>query len=233
MHTFSRTLLLGALAVAAPSAFAEETGNGFYLGLGVGQARYSDDLGSQLRNAYNGSIDYSVDYARLKDRSDTAGKFTAGYQFLPWLGVELAYTDVGEVKSEYRLAPKPLLNTGPVTAAGRYRVSGTSAAVVAQWPIGEVFAIAGRLGAVDARVKYDESGHDAGVQSYTFQRKVSNTDTFGGVSLVWRFSPQWSARLGYDRWFDVGDKYALNPDGNGRFDHLDVITANLMYHFAQ
>jgi hypothetical protein len=228
-----RSLLLAALAFAAPAAFAEETGNGFYLGLGVGQSRYGDSLADQLERAYDGRYDYRVDYARLKDRSDTAGKFTVGYQFLPWLGAELAYTDAGEVKSEYRLIPKPLLNTGAVTAAGRYQVTGTSAALVATWPIGDVFALAGRVGAVDARVKYDESGHDAGPQSYTFHRTVSNTDTFGGVSLVWRFSTQWSARLDYDRWFDVGDRYALDPDGNGRFKHLDVVTANLMYHFAQ
>jgi hypothetical protein len=50
-----------------------------------------------------------------------------------------------------------------------------------------------------------------------------------GIGALWHFSPQFSLRLDLDRNFDVGKKFALHADTNGRFDNIDAYTLNLIW----
>jgi len=50
-----------------------------------------------------------------------------------------------------------------------------------------------------------------------------------GIGALWRFAPHFALRLDLDRNFDVGKTFALNPDGNGHFDHIDAYTLNLLW----
>jgi hypothetical protein len=221
------SLLLLALAPAAASAH-----EGFYVGGGFGRSDYSDTLYRQITTAYNGSPDYSVGSANLKDHSDNAWKLTVGYDFLPWLGAEFAWTDAGKANSAYRLEPKPLLNTGPVTARGHYELDGASLALVGKWPIGDAFEISVRGGVVASRLDYSEHGQDVPGQFYDFDAHTdSSTNGIAGLGLAWRVGPQWDVRLDWDRWFDVGSSYRLNERDNGRFGNVDLYTVNVLYHF--
>ena len=50
-----------------------------------------------------------------------------------------------------------------------------------------------------------------------------------GIGALWRFAPQFSVRLDLDRNFNVGRKFALTSDTNGRFDNIDAYTVNLIW----
>ena len=50
-----------------------------------------------------------------------------------------------------------------------------------------------------------------------------------GIGALWRFSPQFSVRLDLDRNFNVGRKFAIGTETNGRFDNIDAYTVNLIW----
>ncbi len=228
MKPFALSVLL--LAGSAGSARAVD--GGFYLGAGYGRADYADGLAGQLRSAYAGRSDYAVESAALTDRNDQAWKLTLGYRFLPWLGVELSYADAGEAASTYVLVPKPLLNSGPVSARGRYELEGTSLALVGEWPLGPAFAVSLRAGVVDSQLRYREVSRAVNGDTFPFRGPNDrNTGALAGLGLAWRLAPQWDLRLDWDRWFDVGTRFDVQDDTNGRFGHVDRYTVNLLYRF--
>ena len=227
-----KQLALSVLVLAGSAGLAHAADGGFYLGAGYGRADYADGLAGQIRSAYAGRSDYAVESAALTDRNDQAWKLTLGYRFLPWLGAELSYADAGKAASAYVLVPKPLLNAGPVSASGRYDLHGTSLALVGEWPVGANFALSARAGLVASRLGYREISRAVNGDTFPFRGPSdSNTGALAGLGLAWRLAPQWDLRLDWDRWFDVGTRFDVQEDTNGRFGHVDLYTVNLLYRF--
>ena len=83
--------LLCASLICAGIGTAQAGDPGFYVGGGIGQSRYDDNLTGQIRSAYANYPDYSFVSGRLTDDSDQAWKLFGGYRFLPWLGVEFGW----------------------------------------------------------------------------------------------------------------------------------------------
>lgn len=219
-------------AVLAGTAHAADTG--FYVGGGIGQSKYSDDLGNQVRQAYVGHTGFAVTAVDLTDDADTAYKIFGGYRFLPWLGVELAWNDLGEARSHYVLHSLVPLTNADAILDGRYQVKGTSLTVFGELAFNDTFSGIARVGVFDANVDYVETGLQASGEPWYFKAPDdSSTKTTIGLGVNWRVTPNVDLRLDYDRYHDIGRRFALNETGNGRFDYIDVASLNLAYRFGQ
>jgi len=226
MHPVHRISLAAGLLALAGAAHAD----GWYVGIGAGASNFSGDIPAQIGAAYAHNETYVVQSARLTDDGDTATQVFVGYKFLPWLGVELGYQDLGTARSLYVLKTKgPIIYPTP-TLNGRYGLDDVNATLVASVPLGERFELLARAGVSDTRLSYDEQGFDINAQPYAFHaRKRSNTGAIAGIGAAWKFAPHFALRLDLDRNFDVGKTFALNVNGNGHFDHVDAYTLNLVW----
>jgi OOP family OmpA-OmpF porin len=228
----TRKIFLAAL-VAALAGTAHAADTGFYVGGGIGQSKYSDDLGDQVRSAYFGNTGYSVTSAELTDDSDTAYKIFGGYRFLPWLGVELAWNDLGEASSHYVLHSLVPLTNADARLDGRYRIKGTSLSVFGELAFTDTFSGIARVGVFDANIDYEEGGVQAnGDPRYFKAPDDSSTKTTIGLGVNWRVTPNVDLRVDYDRYHDIGRRFALTETGNGRFDYVDVASVNVAYRFG-
>lgn len=228
---FSVLTLTGGLL--ANSCFAETSDAGFYFGLGAGAADYSMNLDQQIRAAYEGSADYRVVSTDVTDDTDGAYHFMAGYRFLPWLSFEAAWSDLGQVNTAYELVSiSPDSFTYHYTAQGEYHLRGLSAALNAEYALGEHFAGLFRLGAIASRLDYQENGvWDSPRQETNYFRAPTKDQVrpFAGLGLNWHLQPNLDLRLDWNRYFGVGSDVALTQTGNGRFAHVDQYALNLIY----
>lgn len=215
-----------ALACASPALAADA---GVYIGAGVGQARYGIDLGQQVAQAYATSP-FAVSSARLDGAHDTAYRVFAGYAFSPHFAVEAGWQDLGSVNGGYSLR-----NTSTDETFGRndtWDLSGVDALFVAQYPFAERFAILGKVGAFYSKLDFQEIATDSDGSQSTYHAKADkDVHLMWGLGGSWRFNERLAARLDWDRIEDVGTKFALDDDGNGRFDHVDVWRVSLIWQF--
>lgn len=229
---------LHAIALAAIGLFATTASHaqdsGFYFGVGAGSSEYNDTLRRQIFDAYEGNASYAVESARLSDKSGSTFKFTAGYRFTPWLSGELAYARLGEAHSDFRLNSIAPLTSGTAAIEGEYKLHGISAVAVGEIPLGTDFSASLRAGLVFSRLEYAERGTTASDTPHRFEAgDEDKTRPIAGLGLAWNIDPEWSLRLDWDRWFRVGNRFALTEGGNGRFDHVDAYTLNLIWRMPR
>ena len=229
MSNIHRTPFAAGLLLLAAAAHAQGD-TGFYLGVGAGASNFSGNLPAQIGAAYANNATYVVQSARMTDDGDSATQFFVGYRFLPWLGAELGYQDLGNAHSLYVLkVPGPIIYPTP-TLNGNYGLKDVNATLVASVPVGARFELFARAGVSDARLSYDEHGFDVNAQPYTFHaRQRNNTGAIAGIGAAWNFAPHFALRLDLDRTFDIGKTFALNASSNGHFDHVDAYTVNLVW----
>jgi len=230
MQTMMKTLIATALCGTAAGAQAQTADSGWYFGIGAGGSNYSDDIPKQIANAYAGNNLYKFTDARTTDGSDTAAQVFVGYKFTPWLALEIGYQDLGEARTHYDLTPINSPQGKPPSVNGRYQAHDVNAAVVGTLPINDQFELLARAGVSDVSLKYDERGVD--VLGQSFSKNYGGDDSthpMFGIGAAWRLSPQFSLRLDLDRNFNVGRKFALHSDTNGRFDDIDAYTVNLIW----
>src|SRR3954465_1687624 len=110
MRSFPTNALAAGLMLLAGGANAQAGTTGWYFGIGAGGSNYSDDIPRQIAAAYRNNNVYTLQNARMIDSGDTVSQVFAGYRLLPWLGVELAYRDLGNARAVYRLNPIVQLN---------------------------------------------------------------------------------------------------------------------------
>jgi len=231
MRKFHRSVVVAALVLLSLRAFAEDPARGWYFGVGAGAADYSDSIPHQIATAYSGNATFDFLGATTSDSADTAKQAFVGYRFTPLLGVELAYQDLGSARTLYSLhSNQTVFDDVPLLLRGDYRVRDFNAAIVASWPLSARFELLARGGLAQTRLDYDEHGNDAGGNPYAFHARTrTRSSAQAGIGALWRFAPHFALRLDLDRTFDVGKTFALNADSNGRFDHIDAGTLNLVW----
>jgi hypothetical protein len=226
MMRISIAALILSLAVGANAAEP-----GFYLGLGAGQAKYDDTYASQIRSAYTNApgVNLRFEAVRLDDDSDQAWKVFGGYRFLPWLGAELAWQDLGQVKGQYRLATITGF-TNTVIRAATAELDGPSLSVFAQYDFNPQWHGLARVGVMRTKFAYRET--DVGITNpSTFSNDNSNNSTLLGLSVGYQSDAQWGLRLDWDRLLDVGKRFALDTTSNGEFESIDVVSISATYKF--
>jgi hypothetical protein len=231
MNAIYRRVLGAGLVLLAAGANAQATDTGWYFGLGLGTAKYTDDIPRQAAAAYAGDPNYNLLSARTTDSNHTAAQTFVGYRFTPWLGAEIGYQDLGDARTFYSFhSGQFVFNPVPVLRRGEYRVRDLNAALVVSWPVSKDFELLARGGFADTRLDYDEHGNDVAGNPYSFHaRPLTRVNAQAGIGAMWRLAPHIALRLDLDRNFNIGKKFELNPDGNGRFDHIDAYTLNLVW----
>jgi len=231
MHTFYRGAFGVGLVFLATAAFAQDVVTGWYVGAGAGAANYSDNIPQQISAAYAGNVTFDLIGATTPDSTDTARQIFVGYRFTRLLGVEIGYQDLGNARTFYSLnSYQPIFDAVPLLLRGEYRVRDYNAALVVSWPVSARFELLARGGLAQTRLDYDEHGNDAGGNPYSFHARTrTRSSPQAGIGALWRFAPHFALRLDLDRTFDVGKTFALNADSNGRFDHVDAWTLNLVW----
>jgi OmpA-OmpF porin, OOP family len=121
---------LAAAAVALPASAQQRfDSSAAYLGLSVGQAKFSD--------ACEGASALGV----TCDNKDTAFRIFGGYQFHPNIAVELGYADLGKATA-----------SGPGGTASA-EASAFDLVGVLSWPVGNAFSVYGKLGLYHGEVE--------------------------------------------------------------------------------
>lgn len=182
-----------AMAFSAPAAFAQvQPDRGPYAGGSIGQSTADCDV--------SGIPGVSC------DEKDTAWKIFGGYQINRNFGVELGYTDLGEVSA---------------TGAGvRINLETTAWELVGvgSFPVADRFSLYGKLGFYRAENKV--SSNIAGISG-----DKTTTDLTFGVGVRYDFTRSMGVRAEWQRYSKVEA-----PSGLGDSD-IDVLSIGLVVKF--
>ncbi len=196
-HAGMAAALLALGSVPVMSAQAQENTGGPYVGVGWGQFNVDVDNLSDAGTAAGNII----------DSDDNAWKAFVGWRFNPYIGVELAYVDLGSPGDRFE-------GTG---SNGNYRVdiSGFTPYLIGTIPLGPV-ELFGKVGYyfydVDLRVDLDSPGPDIDSSS-------SRQDFVYGGGVGFTFFEHVHVRAEYERidLENAGNSDALWLSGAWRF----------------
>jgi OmpA-OmpF porin, OOP family len=191
-----------AATVAAASALAAE--EGFYIGGSYGQSTAKGDTGPVLVATPPPTFN-TFHY----DKDETGWKAFAGYTFLPWLGVEGGYVDLGHGQKNFRSAL--------ASAQGEVDANGWEGFLVGYLPIGPI-DIFGKLGGIESSIDFKVKATVAGQPTQHNNESESNGMFAYGGGLQYRFG-HWAVRAEYEG-YDVS-----------KLDDLYFISAGLTYTF--
>jgi hypothetical protein len=198
--------------------------SGFYWGIDLGQASTDLDGNGLDRSIENALVDNGL--AVLDGRSETSEDaftwgLTAGYQIIRYVGVELAYVDLGEAEYKSRLLVTDGVTDADLNTTVNVASSGAALSAVGTLPIIAGWEAYGRVGMYFGSNDLDASVGTSGVGD-------SIDDSSSSQSLMWGAglgytARQWTVRLEYQQYTDVGD-----DDGFGEYD-VDRITLGTYY----
>jgi uncharacterized repeat protein (TIGR01451 family) len=130
------------LLTAPPQVSADDTG--FYLGASVGASKgnfSAGDLSNRLANQ-----GYTIDNPDVDD-SDTGWKVFGGYAFTRYFGVEAAYVDLGNIKTQFGATVNDVDQLLADTARVHpYMAKGFTGSGVGRYPFTDRFAVFGKVG---------------------------------------------------------------------------------------
>jgi OOP family OmpA-OmpF porin len=227
LKNLSLSLVSSSLLAFGVTQSAAADDFGWYLTGSVGSANYRMDLGSQVRNTCVGQC--AVDAAALTDSHSTSYRLGGGYRINPYVAVELAFVDLGNVRSHYQTVTTGV--TGDIN--GKYRLDGFQALLVGRWPVTESIAVLGKVGAFASRLRYSEGGtvqFQSGPYSFTAPTDNATKTTFG-LGAEFRLDQHWAARIDWDRYQGIGRYFALTESNNGRFSSVDSYSLGVSYRF--
>ena len=226
---FGRALKLCAFAVGcviAQASSAAELFLGPYIGAGGGQSFFDMNFAGQVNSAYSGT-GFTVESANLTDDKDGAWKLYGGWRFHRYGAIELGYLDFGSATTQYDVG----VPQGVARRDGRYRLTGWETSLAGTLPVGDRATVFAKAGVLFSRLKYSESGTNQFDEPTSFSA-TNNQSRFiwglGGSFEVWQAL---SGRLEWQRVEKVGETFALNESGNGRFDHVDLVTLSVQWQF--
>lgn len=197
--TLSILMLVAAPLAAGTQVHAQTTtgGSGFYGGVGAG--RTDTDIGT-------------AGIAGSTDKHDNAWKLFGGYQFNPNIAVEAGYVDLGKAS---------IAGTrGGAPASASLDAKVWQASAVGSLPLGQNFALTGKLGLAYADT--DTSGIVGGAP---FGGSDSKTAPTYGLGLRYDVNRTFSVRGEWER-FRLGSAAGLG----GRNDS-DLYSVNAVFKF--
>lgn len=214
-------LILTVLPLFAFSSMAYAGGAGSsgeaYLGFTVGASKTSADKNNLTKpdtcKDKKGSCS--------SDDSDKAWQIHGGYEFAPNLAVEGAYVNLGKTAN---VSNKGL--GGSINAT--QKTKGASIAVVGKMPIG-AFTGYGKAGVYHWNSKVTTQG----ISDQKGTVDASGTDPTIGLGVEYQVSGNWSARAGWDRYYNTGKTDALLHQTGAKTlsTDVDVYSVGVTYNF--
>ncbi|GAL37568.1 outer membrane protein A precursor [Vibrio maritimus] len=149
-------------------------------------------VGGKLGGTNVTDMDSAVTDVTSIDKSGTTWSIYGGYKVLPWLSLELGYTDLGKVELK--------------DVSGEYKATGVDAGVKATYVINDKFDVFARAGAYF----YDWKASGDGVC-------CDDKDTAATVGLggEYKFASDWGALLEYKYYNKVGGSPSFHTYGVG------------------
>ncbi|MGH8242301.1 MAG: outer membrane beta-barrel protein [Steroidobacteraceae bacterium] len=165
-----------------------------------------------------------VDATSNLDDSDTGFGLAGGYQVNPWFAAELAYVDLGDISYSASGQVTDGIGVFDADLGLDQSASGPVFSLLGMLPIGERFAVFGRIGlalmSVDADLDVTIDG-----QSATDSASTDRSNMVYGIGGEFSFNRRFGVRLGWDRYAEVGSE-----DITGEVD-VDLISLGLRYNF--
>ncbi len=165
-----------------------------------------------------------VDATSNLDDSDTGFGLAGGYQVNPWFAAELAYVDLGDISYSASGQVTDGIGVFDADLGLDQSASGPVFSLLGMLPIGERFAVFGRIGlalmSVDADLGVTIDG-----QSATDSASTDRSNMVYGIGGEFSFNKRFGVRLGWDRYAEVGSE-----DITGEVD-VDLISLGLRYNF--
>ena len=212
MKTSCTRTLIGALAaLAVVPAHAQ-----FYVGASAGRS----DVSIDTKKRADEFLDLGFDSAKTSsDDNDIAYRAFVGYQFMPYLGVEAAYVDLGSFSFRTDVQP-----TGSFT--GKPKINGAELSLVGRLPIGDRFAVYARAGAFRARTRTAYAG-DGSVELADGAERQSKhgTEPAYAVGASYAFTPSLGLRAEWARYMNLGGELT------GGKTNANLVSVGLVYSF--
>ena len=211
--TFLRWTLVGLGALLALPVWAQDDGY-FYGGLALGKARAKIDQDRITAGLKAGGLT-TTDFTR--NESGTAYKLFGGYQFNRNIALEAGYFDLGKFGFGATTVPAGTLN-------GDIRLNGFNLDLVGTLPLGDRWALLGRLGGQSARASDRFSSTGAiGVISPNPTQRETNYKYGGG--LQYAVSNAFLLRL-------EAEHYRIN-DAVGNHGGVNTVLLSLVFPFGR
>ena len=186
------------LSTFIAGAQAQNTNQGFFLGGGVGGAKYNGF--NQLCRDITGALPgFEVDASCDSDETVFGGKLFGGWRWNPYVAVEAGFASLGEASGNTIIFGRDV--------NGNISVDALFAELVGSYPLGERVRVLGKLGitALDAELNTDvfPVPLDVAVPQGTSFSK-SFTEAVFGAGLEYGFSDKLMGRVEWER-YDFGD----------------------------
>ena len=156
------------------------------------------------------------------DKHDGTWSVRGGYMFLPYVGIEGRYVDLGETRSTI---------TGVVNGAGvdidsKFRSRGAGIGLAFAAPVWDNTAVTAVVGAARMKTSFNTPDVTTPINDGTITMLGSSTEqtrthAYYGVGVDYRFAPSMSVGV-------EATRYRVSLGGS---DDVDAFTASLMYHF--
>ncbi|HUK36580.1 MAG TPA: outer membrane beta-barrel protein, partial [Vicinamibacterales bacterium] len=197
------------LALSMAPIFAAGTASaaqeGFYVGAGAGETTAKASTGPLLV-----STPPDVFNTFHFDKNETGYKGFVGYNFLPWLGVEGGYVDLG--------SPSQNWQRGTTSLQGDVNADGWEGFVVGYLPIGPVDIFA-KVGGIASNIDLKLKDSVVGQPTQHFSESDSNGMWAYGGGVAYNFG-HWSLRAEYEG-YDVN-----------KLDDLYMVSGSLTYRIG-
>lgn len=225
-----KILLAAALAaLALPSAAQSQR---WYAGIAGGQSRTSDDLVRNRESTVVNAVPSTIqsDF----DSKDNAWKIFGGFRYNEMFAVEASYADLGRHHLTTSFIGGDPAALGSV--AMERKISGFGVDAVFTAPLGDRFAIFGRVGAFRSRLEADAvlGGNVAFTNAPgDRQRSVTQNETVlkYGLGADWWFTRNAALRLEWERYHDVGKAFAVGGSGTTGEADTGTITLGVLMRF--
>ncbi|GFE79547.1 hypothetical protein GCM10011487_15470 [Steroidobacter agaridevorans] len=240
--------------VLSTPALAEEY-RGFYFGLWGGSGMTDMPSSAEIDDAFDTAWVQSIldsianDYnsdpetvgtltltdagrspSTLDDTTDVWGG-TIGFRFNRWLGMEVGYVHLGEVKYDFNGVVNSTFDPGAIsedfdyTMGYRFTSAGPTGAVVGFVPLGRRFELSGKAGIFFADTRETIRLYDVEfAENFAHGRSdASQTELFAGIGATWSATERLAIRVEYQKFFDVGD------DSKTYEQDIDVINVGVLF----
>jgi opacity protein-like surface antigen len=168
------------------------------------------------------------------DLKDNAWKAFGGWRFSDWLGVEINYADLGRHHLTTSFVGGDPALPGSVSI-GR-KISGFGADAVFTAPLGERFALFGKVGAFRSRLQADATLDGNVVFTNNpgdRQRSVTLNETVvkWGAGGDWWFTRNAALRLEWERYQNIGKAFAVGGTATTGEADTDTVTLGVLMRF--
>jgi OOP family OmpA-OmpF porin len=200
-----KRLSLCAVLALSYAGIAAAQDQGFFAGLGVGRSN-ADVADITLQDVLGIGFSSVSGFQNQSSKSDTAWKLYGGYQFNSYVAAEVLYADLGKFS-------RSASGTGTVTSPpaslafsldSDLKITGFGAAALIGLPVSDQWGLFAKPGMFywDAkRTTITTAG-----SSLSDSTDKKGTSPTLGLGASYKFTERLSARLEWERFFDVGDK---------------------------